>query len=100
MAAAPLPEQEQAPACEHVWVHFLLPSEPKGRVVQCSCCGVIGYRKSRYGGGGRIELYTCSRERCKGAAVKRMTGRGPRGSYIWACVEHNVLIEGRDRSHD
>jgi hypothetical protein len=99
MAAQSLPQQEQEPAfaCVHVWTHFLLPGESKGRVLQCSTCGVIGYRKSRYGGGGRIELYKCSRERCKGDAVRRMTGRGPRGSYIWACTEHSVLIEGPDR---
>lgn len=99
MAQTIVKEMEPAAtACDHSWGHFLLPSEPKGRVVQCVKCGVVGYRKSRHGGGGRIELYKCSRPDCKGAAVRRMTGRGPRGAYIWACSEHGSLVEGPSRS--
>lgn len=90
-------EPEAAP-CAHTWEHFLLPGEPKGRVLQCTTCKVVGYRKSRHGGGGRIELYKCSHPRCKGDAVRRMTGRGPRGAYIWACTEHNLLIQGQERA--
>ncbi len=91
--------------CKHLFSPFVLPAEGKGRVWQCQLCHAIGYRLNRFGGPGNggealsksVRLYTCShnRTKCDRVAVKRMTGRGPRGAYIWACEEHGrLLIEG------
>lgn len=80
--------------CTHAahWRPFELPGE-KGRVFQCGNCGVIGYRKSRYGGGGRIALYSCCKSGCRKLARSRLPGRGPRGSWVWACTEHSISAE-------
>ncbi len=99
--AAPPPPPDPA-KCKHVFAPFILPAEGKGRVWQCQLCRGIGFRTNRFGGPGNspeglsksIRLYDCSREGCKGVAVRRMTGRGPRGCYIWSCAEHGVQAEG------
>ncbi len=100
------PEPPEAPpepaACAHDFRPFPLPAEGVGRVFQCSRCHAIGFRVNRYAPSASdlalskaIRLYSCSR--CKKVAVKRMFGRGQRGSYIWACQEHSVQIEGKQR---
>lgn len=99
--ASPVEPDPIDPArCKHDLEHFTLPAESKGRVFQCKLCHVIGYRLARFGGPGSFQLYTCSKtmpggKKCGGWAIKRMIGRGPRGSYIWACRDHGgTLIEG------
>lgn len=106
----PIPAKAPKPAdpgkCQHVFASFVLPAEGKGRVYQCQLCRAIGFKLNRFGGPGMspaafsrsIKLYTCSRYPCKGVAVRRMTGRGPRGSYVWACFEHGTQIEGQAKA--
>ncbi len=88
-AEPPPPDYEN---CKHVFADFPLPAEGKGRVYQCQLCRAIGFRRQRFGGPGKIELYTCSRDKCLDIAVRRMTGRGPRGAYIWSCIKHGAQI--------
>jgi hypothetical protein len=101
--AAPAPAERADPAkCKHLFATFSLPAEGKGRVYQCQLCRAIGFKLNRFGGQGAalsksIRLYTCSKPKCQGVAIKRMIGRGPRGAYIWACEEHGgLMIEGRE----
>lgn len=85
-----------AAACVHDWAHYELPAE-KGRVVQCSRCGAIGFRRSRmtrFGlGHGKVQLYACVKPGCGKQATARLKGRGARGSYLWVCADHDLVVE-------
>jgi hypothetical protein len=87
--------QTAAVECEHQWAHFQLPAE-RGRVVQCKSCRLIGHKRKGQGSS-KVWPFKCSAPKCNGHARHRMFGRGPRGSYIWACDEHSIQIEGHDR---
>lgn len=77
----------------HNYKNYQLPGEGPGRVYQCTVCLVIGFRRSRFGGLGKIVPYECSHPSCKGLARTRIPGRAARGAYIWACVDHAVSAE-------
>jgi hypothetical protein len=96
-AADPLEAQVTADhtGCDHAWKDFPLPAEPKGRVFQCAKCLVIGYRRTRGRaglphGGGKVEIFYCTKPKCPGVARGRLPGRLSRGAYIWACAAHMV----------
>lgn len=98
MSAPVLKPHVDSVPCEHQWAPFVLPAE-RGRVVQCALCRLIGYRRSRHGGPGKIQPYTCTHPACDGHLARhRMLGRGPRGAYIWACDVHSVQAQGRERA--
>jgi hypothetical protein len=78
---------------QHDYKNYPLPGEGPGRVYQCTQCMVIGFRRSRHGGLGKIVPYKCSHPECEGLARTRIPGRAARGAYIWACAAHSVAAE-------
>lgn len=87
-----MPNQEH----QHDYKNYPLPGEGPGRVYQCAQCLVVGFRRSRHGGLGKIVPYKCSNPDCQGLARTRIPGRAARGAYIWACAQHSVSAEPVD----
>lgn len=76
--------------CAHDWKIYPVPGESPGRVFQCWKCRSIGAKRW---GAGKIHPLSCTvvvkREKCKAEAKARMHGRGFRGTFRWACDEHD-----------
>lgn len=86
------------PSCrpgEHDWRPVETPIDAGRRWYRCERCEVRGYAKGRFSvraalpRGGRppkVMPYRCSTDGCRGLAVRRLPGRGPRSCFLWACA--------------
>jgi hypothetical protein len=64
---------------------------------KCADCGVFGYvrngilqRRPGKTAPRNVKAFRCSKGGCKGEAVERLKGLGPRGAYRWACAAHQT----------
>lgn len=71
-------------SCRHRhWRPVATPSDSTSHFYRCRCCGVFGFKKSKY-----CRPYRCGVAGCFGHAVDRLAGRTSRVGMKWRCGKH------------